>query len=72
MRCVKSVKEDDAGDKKTGKRPPFYTSTPMSIKAELEGHAQEDRREQPISGLRSGDTTKGLLGIYVIGGIKAH
>lgn len=56
LRCVKSVKEYDAGEKKTGKRPPFYTLTSTLIKAELEGHAQEDRREQPISGLRSGDT----------------
>ena len=58
LRCVKSVKEYDAGEKKTDKRSPFYTLTSTLIKAELEGHAQEDRREQPIqvSGLRSGDT----------------
>jgi len=43
LRCVECVKEDDAGAKKTGKRPPFYTLTSILIKAELDGHAQEDR-----------------------------
>ena len=60
--CVECVKRDDAGEKKAGKRPPFYTLTSILIKAELEEHAQEDRRQHPISGLRPDP-----LGTYVVG-----
>ena len=43
----------------TGEKLLFYTTTTVLIKAE--GHVRGDRRENPISGLRSGEPTKSPL-----------
>jgi len=69
LRCVGRFKGDGAGEKKTGKKLLFTVDNRLN---KAEEHAQEDRRETPISGLRSGESTKSLVasGTYAVGDVS--